>query len=307
MPSSDETFHPDLVQAARRCPPMVVRRWSVPVLNLLGSLVCRFSSAGDPVDLGDVSVFMHWPVQPRETPGPAILWLHGGGLLVGDARQDASLIRRFVDELGVPVCSVQYRLAGAHPFPAPLDDCRSALDWLAARPDVDPSMIAVLGISAGGGLAAGLAQLCRGSGGVEPCLQVLVYPMLDDRSSDAPHPDEASYRLWDRRSNRLGWGQYLRGHDQSAPPPCAVPSRMASLEGLPPAWIGVGTCDLFHDEDLAYARRLEASGVPTELVVVEGGFHAFDTVDPEADVSRAFFRSQVGAIRSRFLALGWTG
>lgn len=116
--------------------------------------------------------------------------------------------------------------------------------------------------------------------------------MLDDRSASAPA--DARHRLWDPRANEFGWAAYLGDADPSA----AVPGRREDLSGLPPAWIGVGTHDLFHDEDLAYADRLRAAGVPCDVQTVPGAFHGFDLVLPKVSVSQQFFRQQCDAVRT---------
>lgn len=225
-------------------------------------------------------------------PTPALLWIHGGGYILGRAQQDDSLCRRFSRELGATVASVEYRLAPEHPYPAALEDCYSALTWLARQPAVDPARVAIGGASAGGGLAAALALLARDRGEVTPALQLLAYPMLDDRSSSTPK--NPSYRLWSPNSNRFGWSAYLGNAD----PQIAVPARRDDLSGLPPAWIGVGTNDLFYEEDLAYAKRLSQAGVDCHVEEVPGAFHGFDLVLPKAQVSQAFFASQCGSLRS---------
>jgi acetyl esterase/lipase len=225
--------------------------------------------------------------------GPALLWIHGGGYVIGHAAQDDELCRRFARQLGVTVASVDYRLAPEHPYPTPLEDCYSALTWLAALPSVDPARIAIGGASAGGGLAAGLALLARDRGEVPLAAQLLVYPMLDDRTVDRIGPENPGLRLWNQSSNKFGWSAYLGDAD----PDVAVPARREDLSGLPPAWMGVGTFDLFHDEDLAYAERLNAAGVPCEVEVVDGAFHGFDGIVPKAEVSQKFFASQCAMLR----------
>ncbi len=107
-----------------------------------------------------VGVRLHRPIDVSQ-PAPALLWLHGGGYVLGTAAQDDRLCRRFARELGITVAAVDYRLAPEHPYPAPLEDCYSALTWLAGLPAVDPSRVAIGGVSAGGGLAAALALLAR--------------------------------------------------------------------------------------------------------------------------------------------------
>ena len=214
--------------------------------------------------------------------------------MIGNAEMDDQLCARFSKRLGITVAAVEYRLAPEHPYPAALQDCFSALTWLAGLPGVDPARVAIGGASAGGGLAAALALWARdrGSSGFTPVFQLLVYPMLDDRSSLTA--DKPGYRLWNTRANRFGWSAYLGAAD----PRVAVPARRDDLGGLAPAWIGVGTNDLFHDEDLAYAERLKAAGVPCDVEVVPGAFHGFDVWSAKSPVAQRFFDSQCTALRA---------
>jgi acetyl esterase/lipase len=187
---------------------------------------------------------------------------------------------------------VEYRLAPEHPFPVPLEDCYAALQWLADLPEVDANRIAIKGESAGAGLAAALALLAKERGGVRPVFQMLSYPMLDDRTTARRDIDPGSLRMWGQKSNRFGWESYL-GPAAADVPPLAAAARYDDLAGVAPAWIGVGTNDLFHDEDVAYAKRLQAAGVPCELHVVEGAYHGFDFTEQRADISRAYQEAQI--------------
>ena len=225
-----------------------------------------------------------------------MLWIHGGCYVIGSAAQDDEVCRRFARTLGIVVASVEYRLAPEHPHPAGLDDCAAALNWLTGQPDVDSSRVAIGGASAGGGLTAALALRTREKELAQPVLQLLVYPMLDDRPAYKPDPEPQLRRLMDQAMNRSGWASYLRAVD----PDHAVPARAASLDNLPPTWIGVGTLDLLLDECIEYADRLEKSSVPCTLEVVPGAFHAFDLIAPKAGVSRRFFESQCAALRGAF-------
>lgn len=241
-----------------------------------------------------VGVRLFRPAGPASAPGPALLWIHGGGYVIGEAAQDDLLCRRFATELGATVVSVNYRLAPEHPYPAPVEDCYAALRWMAGLPSVDPARVAIGGASAGGGLAASLALMARDRGEIPLAAQLLVYPMIDDRTVHRTGLDNPGHRLWNQSSNRFGWRAYLGGAD----PDVAVPARRTDLAGLPQAWIGVGTLDLFHDEDLAYAEQLRAAGVPCEVMVVDGAFHGFDGIAPKADVSQSFFKSQCALLRT---------
>ena len=305
MPKRESAYHPQLEKAASRLPRWVVRWWTLPVLGWVVFLTSLMFRHGERIPLKRAAVWRYRPAKGAPRPGPAILWIHGGGMIIGDARQDQDKNQALADELGVPVVSVQYRLSARHPFPAGLDDCMEAFEWLLSQPDVDPRLVVVMGESGGAGLAAQLVLRALAEQKALPCLQALSYPMLDDRSSDAAHPQERLYISWDTASNRLAWDRYLAGHDRHAPPRFSVPGRETSLRGLPPAWIGVGTLDLFHDEVVDFARGLQAAGVPTELRVVPGGFHGFDNYVADSEVAREYRSSQLAAIRRRWAELGW--
>ena len=229
----------------------------------------------------------------------ALVWIHGGGLVTGSPRQDDRFCALVAATLRITVVSAGYRLPPPHPFPAALDDVHAV--WMrtvatARARDLDPSRIALGGVSAGGGLAAALTQRLRDEGGIAPAAQLLIAPMLDARTAADRTLDAVAHPVWNNTSNRFGWGSYL-GEALACPPPYAVPAQRGDLAELPPVWIGVGDIDLFHDEDAAYARRLRAAGVEAQLRVVPGAPHGFDTLFPEAPASVAFRRE----------ALTWLG
>lgn len=238
-------------------------------------------------------------------PAPALFWIHGGGFVLGRPEQDEPRSMAIAGELGITVVALRYRLAPQHPYPAPLDDAYAGLRWLFAQGDhrgVDPQRIAIGGASAGGGLAAGLVLMAHDRGEVQPAFQALTYPMLDDRTVLRRDLDAMPVRMWTPNNNRYGWSSYLGGPPGGlGVPDYAAPARRADLSGLPPAWIGVGDLDLFHDEDVRYAERLQASGVPCRLHVAPGAFHGFDAVFAKASVTQDFFAAQVAALRSALL------
>ncbi len=246
--------------------------------------------------------------RPRSLQGaaPALFWMHGGGYISGNPEQDEVTSIAFARTLGITVAAVRYRLAPTHPAPAAVEDAYAGLRWLFANAGargVDPARIAIGGASAGGGLTAALALYAHDRGEVEPRFQLLVYPMLDDRTVLRTDMDTTGVRVWTPGSNRFGWTSYL-GTEPGGPhvSPYAAPARREDLTGLPPAWLGVGTLDLFHDEDLAYAQRLTDSGVPCELRVVPGAFHGFDALFRAKSVSRDFWEAQVRALRAALLS-----
>ncbi|WP_028648041.1 alpha/beta hydrolase [Nocardiopsis sp. CNT312] len=242
--------------------------------------------------------------RPRGLDGraPALLWIHGGGFLIGSPVQDEAGSAAFARELGITVVSVGYRLAPQHPAPAALEDVYAALSWVCEHAEelgVDPERVAIGGASAGGGLTAALALACHDRGGPTPVFQLLVYPMLDDRTALRTDIGARDVRVWTPASNRYAWSAYLGrepgGGDVS---PYAAPARRQDLSGLPPAWIGVGDVDLFHDEDLAYAERLRAAGVDCAVTIVQGAFHGFDAAFRGTALAHEFHRTQERALRA---------
>ncbi|MBJ7291395.1 alpha/beta hydrolase [Williamsia sp.] len=300
MPTN--AVHPDLRRIHRVLPTNPVSARTVPLLRAATKLVALRAVKG----VETIAVSAHATVRVHRPPastasvddtaGAALLWIHGGGYVIGSAVQDDLICARFASELGITVAAVDYRLAPENPFPAPLDDCLAALSWLAAQPTVNADAIAVGGASAGGGLAAALIARAHDIGDIRPAFGLLVYPMLDDRTTSPETSAVRNHRLWSGRSNVYGWSSYLGDTD----PVSAVPARRADLTGLPPTWIGVGDHDLFHDEDLVYAQRLRDAGVACETNVVPGAFHGFDALAPRAAVSREFFAAQCAALRAAF-------
>lgn len=290
-------FNPQL-RAARFLPRTIITARTLPTLRLLTKLTGRARRPDAQVVSvdTDVSVHIFRPASARPRT-PALLWIHGGGMVLGDAAQDSRFCRRIAEQLDIVVVSVEYRLAPEHPFPTPLEDCYAALRWLARQADIDPARIAVGGASAGGGLAAALALLAKERGEIRPVLQLLSYPMLDDRTTTRTDIDPRRLRLWSPYSNRFGWRAYLGPATADGNvPPLAAPARYDDLSGLPPAWIGVGTNDLFHDEDVTYARRLQQAGVDCTLHVVPGAYHNFDSIEPRTGLSQAFVEAQTTAL-----------
>ncbi len=198
-----------------------------------------------------------------------------------------------VEVANVAVAAVDYRLAPEHPYPASLEDCYAALLWLAQQPWVDPSRVAIGGLSSGGGLAAALAFLARDRGEIQPACQLLSHPNLDDRTGS-----QATGRrrlVWSEGDNRQAWRWYLGDAD---PAVAVVPARRSDLAGLAPAWIGTGSLDLLHDEAVEYGRRLNEAGTPCHVEIAVGAFHTFDLIVPDAPVSLTFFASQCDQLRA---------
>ena len=228
----------------------------------------------------------------------AMLYIHGGGMMIGTPAMDDDLLATTALELDIVIVSPEYRLAPEHPFPTPLDDCHKAWHWLientAAR-SIDASRLAIGGESAGGGLAAGLVLRLHDEGGKQPAAQWLFCPMLDDQTALDRSLDEINHYVWNNKMNLAGWSSYLGkdfGTDNVSE--YAAPARRTNFNGLPKAWIGVGDVELFYEEDRNYAKNLMAAGVDCALDVVTGGPHAFEGLAPDAQVSKDYMARAKG-------------
>lgn len=236
---------------------------------------------------------------------PAILYTHGGGYVLGSGADDVHGLQEIALALDCVCVSVDYALAPEARWQVSTEQNYAGLKWLydnAAELGADRSRIALLGGSAGGGHAALLAIRARDRGEVPLVAQVLIYPMLDDRTaSSRAVPAHIGSFTWTGAQNRYGWASFLGTRPGTKTvPAAAVPARVASVAGLPPTFIGVGAIDLFVDEDIEYARRLIEAGVPTELLVVPGAFHGFDLIGADTNLGRTFTAAKLNALRRAF-------
>jgi acetyl esterase/lipase len=295
-----KSVDPELRKAARLLPPgyALHRGLSAPraFMNVVG-WVGRIRGLKQEQINANVSVRVHRPTESID-PGPALLWIHGGGTIMGTAAQEDKFCRKLANFTDVTVVAVEHRLAPEYPYPTPIEDCYVALSWLAKQPWVDPGRIAIGGASAGGGIAAKLAQVAFDRGEIPLAMQMMAYPMLDDRTGEGTNQPRRI--VWSARDNQIAWRWYLGGAD----PKLASPARREDLSGLAPAWLGIGTLDLFYEESVSYATRLREAGVPVHLQVAEGAFHAFDFIAPKASVSQRFFGSQCRSLRSALVDQG---
>jgi acetyl esterase/lipase len=247
----------------------------------------------------EVPVIIYRPTHVQG-PLPCYLNIHGGGYVMGVAAVNGPANVRTAAEIGCLIVSVDYRLAPEHPAPAGVEDCYAALAWIHKNADelgIDRNRVAIGGESAGGGLAAALGLLARDRGEYPICFQLLIYPMLDDRTAarDSENPHVGEF-VWNKLSNLFAWRAHL-GKEPGAEDVShyAAPARAKDLAGLPPTYINVGALDLFLEEDIDYARRLLRSGVPTELHIYPGAYHGFN-VAPDAKVSQAAERESREAL-----------
>jgi acetyl esterase/lipase len=222
-----------------------------------------------------------------EAPGPhpCLVWLHGGGYVIGSALMDALRLQGWARALGCVAVSVEYRLSPEQPFPAAHDDAVATLDWIIEGVDdltVDPDRIVVGGASAGGGLAAALALAARDRG-VTLAGQLLFYPMLDDREHSSSN---WSVPVWSPEDNEFGWRSYLGARYGGDVSEYAAPARAAELAGVAPTLMIVGGADCLFDENLDYGARLTRAGVSTDMMAFAGAPHGFDLLAPESTSAR---------------------
>lgn len=292
----DPVFIDPLATGGGTAPPLIVARGDALGLRaILDPLLVEAFAASEPapdVSSRDVStpardgteIVMRWYTAPRAGPGSdptaAAVFLHGGGLIAGSVDIYDPFVRQHVQWSGVPMLSVEYRLAPEATGETPARDSFAALLWLlehAAELGVDPARIAVMGDSGGGGIAAAVAILARDEG-IDLAAQILVFPMLDDRTT-SPDPHLAGVATWTHDDNATGWlallGEQLGDPDVS---PYAAPARLQDFSGLARAYIEVGALDIFRDECIDYAHRLLSAGVQTELHVHPGAPHGYDTM-----------------------------
>lgn len=249
----------------------------------------------------DGELALRWYELEGSSPGSAALYLHGGGRIAGSIDLYDHRVARYVAATGVPLLAVDYRLAPEHPGLAATRDALTGLVWLGDRAGdlgVDPARLAVMGESAGGGLATVVAAMARDGLGPPAARQILVAPMLDDRTA-RPDPEVAPFATWTYEDNLTAWqavlGEDVGGRGVS---PFVAPARATELVGLPAAYIEVGELDIFRPEAVRYAERLLAAGTSVELHVHPGAPHLFESLAPESAVARRAFADRVRILRS---------
>jgi acetyl esterase/lipase len=237
--------------------------------------------------------------RPQRSSGGALLHIHGGGFVMGSPEMDVARNIELARATGCAILSVDYRLAPEHPHPAGLEDCHTALAWLAAQAQalgIALPRVGVIGESAGGGLAAALALMARDRHSVALACQVLIYPMLipPGHSIDALLPDPRTGRyIWTRASNNFAWSANLSGAPVN---PATIAGLATDFTSLPPAFLAVGELDLFVYDNFAYVGKLLRAGCSVELHLYPGAVHGFDRM-VDAAVSQGYARALVEFIQ----------
>lgn len=310
------SLHPDLTPVfaalSGGTPPPPIARGDVAGLRALGEGGLQMIREHQPlhaeVSRQDVTVqsfdgadvLARWYTPPGETPGSAVVYLHGGGMILGSVDLFDRTVAGYVADSGVPMLAVEYRRAPEHPHPTPVEDAYAGLEWLHEHGPslaVDPDRVGVMGDSGGGGLAAAVAILAR-ERGMTLARQILIYPMLDDRTT-TPDPLLVPFAGWTYDDNHTGWQALLGDAIGSAGvPSIAAPARETDFVGLADAYIEVGELDIFRDEDIQYAKSLSRAGVSAELHVVPGCPHGFDTIASSAPVVERSRRDRLRVLQS---------
>ncbi|MER6694394.1 alpha/beta hydrolase [Streptomyces minutiscleroticus] len=284
----------DMIEPLRTAP------FTAPIEEVLATRDLDHRIVTIPSPEGELAASVFTP-RGKTATGAGIYHLHGGGFVIGDRYTGIENILDYALEHGAVVVSVDYRLAPERPDPAPVEDAYAGFVWTARHAGelgIDPDRILLAGTSAGAGLAAGVVLLARDRKGPQAMAQLLMSPMLDDRDDTVSARQYSGTGSWSRESNRTGWSALLgarRGTE--AVSVYAAPARAADLSGLPPAFIDVGSAEVFRDEDVAYASRLWSSGVQAELHVWAGGFHIFDGAAPAAALSKAALAARSAWVR----------
>ncbi|WHY20407.1 alpha/beta hydrolase [Paenibacillus sp. G2S3] len=305
--SIDKRILPELIEAYSQFPGFQLEEnleWSRSLVSgppVKRSEHVNTTSRKIPGVAGEMLVKIYEPAGRNADKLPAMLWIHGGGYVLGHPDMDDELCERFVQTARCVVVSVDYRLAPEHPYPAAIEDCYAGLVWMTEEAEslgIDENRVAIAGASGGGGLTAALALMARDKGGPSIIFQMPLYPMLDNRNiTPSSHEITEEGAIWNRTDNLTAWNMYLgEENDGSGISSYAVPSRAENLAGLPPTYTCVGQLDLFRDETIEYVTRLAQAGVDVEFHLYPGCFHLFEIFVPEAEVSQRAVQSYMDAM-----------
>lgn len=248
-----------------------------------------------------LKVYIYTPKKKPKTLMPAMVWIHGGGYIVGSAREDDKAIS-FVENLDCTVISIEYQLSPEAQHPEPMLDCHAGLLWTFENAEslgINPDKIAIGGESAGGGMAARTVLYNQAQNGPKLAFQFLRCPMLDN-THDTPSGRDSGYFIWDRDTSFFGWECYLGNNPGKDADKFQSPSRATNLSGLPPTYINVGAVELFRDECIAYAQQLMKDGVPTQLQVFPGVVHGADVFITDAEICQQIQQNQITILKKAF-------
>lgn len=245
---------------------------------------------------GDIAVRVYSPKSATK-PAPGLVYIHGGGMIMGGLDGEDGTCQMLADHLGAVVASVDYRKAPENPYPAAPEDCYAAASWVfenASKLGMDASNIGIYGQSAGGGLTLAVVLMSKDRGGPRFSFMAPIYPMIDDRNVTASSKLVTDVGIWDRAGSIEAWGWYLGGAEADH---YAAPARATDLSGLPPAYIDVGELDMFRDEDIDFAKRLAEANVQVEFHLWPGAYHASEVFAPTASLSSTIWATRISAMK----------
>ena len=305
--------HPKLLPALEMIPDFELRPENLPAMREQAALILpdiigdeSLSITEEIIEGPDANPLRLKIYRPKSNDQslPALLWIHGGGYILGSADENDVPCMKFAKEVGCVVVSVDYRLAPEHPYPAPIEDCYAALKWIADNAEllnIDSNRIGVAGVSAGGGLTAALALLARDRQHPSICFQIPLYPMIDDRNNTPSTNEIKEGFVWNQKANESGWKMYLGeiyGTDNI--PAYAAPARAEDYSNLPYTYTFVGQLDPFRSETLTYVTKLAQAGVDVEFHLYPGAYHWFEGLNPNADVSIYAVNEIIQAVKTGF-------
>tara|TARA_R110000868_G_scaffold36635_1_gene129845 strand:+ start:5813 stop:6748 length:936 start_codon:yes stop_codon:yes gene_type:complete len=247
---------------------------------------------------GDIPLRIYTPVAAGSGALPVLVYFHGGGWVIGDLDTHDALCRTLSNEAGVMVVAVDYRLAPEHVFPAAVDDCYAAVKWVEANGGplgMDVTRIAVAGDSAGGNLAAVVAQIAKAEKGPQITFQLLIYPVTDTNVDTGSYTANAAGYFLERDGMIWFFDHYLKDADRNDPR--IAPLKAASLAGLPKAYVITAGFDPLRDEGRAYAEAMKAAGVDTVHVNYDGMIHGFFNLQGAFDVARDAVKAAAKALK----------
>lgn len=237
--------------------------------------------------------------RPTDTtePIPAMLYIHGGGYLVGTPEQAAPFFKAILKKRKIAIIAPAYRLSQKHPFPADFNDCYDTLLWMqqnAKQLNIQPQNFIIAGHSAGGGMTAALTLKARDTKDANIAFQMPIYPMIDHRMITESSKMTGA-PVWSSENNQFGWKHYLKGLSNQPIPAYASPTLNSDYTDFPPTISFVGDLEPFLDENINYIKALENAGVPTKFKIFENAFHAFETVAPKTTIGKAAHQFQINA------------
>ena len=307
----EKHIHKDLLPAFKRLSPMIFTEARLPLIRGINQKLIRpykeeslqFTEHHIAYADSDVSIRVKvYAPKAQQQPLPVVLYIHGGGTFFGTVEGNDATCASYVKHVPCVVVSVDYRLAPEHPYPAALEDCYLALQWIVSEREtlnIDIDRLAVVGGSTGGGLTAALTLLARDRKGPNIKFQMPLFPMIDDTCATPSSQEVLDSKVWSSELNQFAWSMYLKNIKGDVPK-YAAPIRETDFSQLPATYTSVGTLDPYRDETINYVQALAQAGVPVEFHLYPGCYHEFESIAPDAPISK---QSKAAALQALKQAL----